>query len=437
MSGSYPSSLQDASNARTNNLDPSSPPNNTSDLANVPPTNAGRLHKPAETQSMEELKPASRRRRPSANEHVKHRRTRNGCYTCRARRVKVMDSSRSRRSPILLTLCIAKCDEIRPVCERWSHLPFSGTQRFNNAKLPAGCRKGSRECTYPESRSTPQPSSGSQRDQAPTAVDDSRSSSDANVSSEESTPIERRRKKSQFQKSGSSRLKTSQAKQISSNSQTRSSVEQPQESVEHVKHESSLSPSTETSSAPASGGWYEKLEKSSSVSTDISQEDRAWSHLSQDLQFYLEYHKTRLNYHHYFFKHDANHFLHSILVEHALQYDPLLYAVVGFAAFQLTVTRPDGKIQDFLGYYNRSVSLLRKSLVDNQKHTDATMLTILQLATFEVRWNSCLPSRADSVQRTIWATGSAYLAIRRLPLGCFWSYTRLTQLWRRRSAGKF
>lgn len=153
--------------------------------------------------------------------------------------------------------------------------------------------------------------------------------------------------------------------------------------MEQVKHESSLSPSTEASSATASARWFEKPEKSSSVSTDVSQEDRAWSHLSKDLQFYLEYHTTRLNYHHYFFKHDANHFLHNILVEHALRYDPLLYAVVGFAAFQVTVTRPEGKIQDFLGYYNKSVSLLRKSLVENQKHTDATMLTILQLATFE------------------------------------------------------
>lgn len=160
--------------------------------------------------------------------------------------------------------------------------------------------------------------------------------------------------------------------------------------MEHVRLESSLSPSTEASSAPTSARWSEKPEKSSSVSTDISQEDRAWSHLSQDLQFYLEYHTTHLNYHHYFFKHDANHFLHNTLVEHALQYDPLLYAVVGFAAFQLSVTRADGKIQDFLGYYNNSVSLLRKSLVENQKHTDATMLTILQLATFEVRWYSCL-----------------------------------------------
>lgn len=174
--------------------------------------------------------------------------------------------------------------------------------------------------------------------------------------------------------------------------------------MEQVKHESSLSPLTEASSAPASAGWSENPDKSSSVSTDVSQEDRIWSHLSPDLQFYLEYHTTRLTYHHYFFKHDANHFLHNILIEHALKYDPLLYAVVGFSAFQLTVTRADGKIQDFLGYYNKSVSLLRKSLVENQKHTDATMLTILQLATFEVRWTFLLPCRADNVQRITWAT---------------------------------
>lgn len=311
------------------------------------------------------------------------------------------------------------------------------TERCANAKLPIGCKKGSRECTYPEPRSTPKPSSGPKRDQASTAAEDSRSSSDDNDSSEESTPIERRRKRGELQKPRASSFKTSQSKQAPSKSQRPSLIEQPRPSVEQVKHESSMSPSTEASSAPASLGWYEKPEKSSSVSTDFSQEDRAWSHLSQDLKFYLEYHTTRLNYHHYFFKHDANHFLHNILVEHALQYDPLLYAVVGFAAFQFTVTRPDGKIQDFLGYYNKSVSLLRKSLVENQKHTDATMLTILQLATFEVRWICCLPSKADNVQRITWATGSAYLAIKKLPMGCFWNFTRLTRSWRQRCAGRF
>lgn len=32
----------------------------------------------------------SRRRHPPGSEHVKHRRTRSGCYTCRQRRVKVL-----------------------------------------------------------------------------------------------------------------------------------------------------------------------------------------------------------------------------------------------------------------------------------------------------------------------------------------------------------
>ena len=163
----------------------------------------------------------------------------------------------------------------------------------------------------------------------------------------------------------------------------KSVTEQPHPSIEQVKQEGGLSPTTDDPSTPVSVG-LDKAAKFSSVSTEPPQDSKPWSRLSPDLQYYLEYHKTRLTSHHWFFKHDANYFLHNILVEHALQYDPLLYAVVGFAAFHLTVTRPNGKIQDFLGYYNKSVSLLRKSLFKNEKHTDATMLTILQLATFEV-----------------------------------------------------
>ena len=293
------------------------------------------------------------------------------------------------------------------MCERRSHHSYSVLRDV--LTLSIGCKKGSRECTYPEPRPTPKSFAGSKSIQVPTAAVDSRSPSDGNDSSEESAAIVRRRTKSEVQQP------LSQSNQASLKSERPSPAEQPRQSVEHVKLESSLSPSTEVSSVPAS----EKPDKCSSVSKDTSHEDRAWSHLSQDLQFYLEYHITRLNYHHYFFKHDANHFLHNILVEHALQYTPLLYAVVGFAAFQSSVTRADGKIQDFLCYYNNSVSLLRTSLVQNQKHTDATMLTILQLATFEVRWTTYLPSRADNVQRITWAIGSAYLAIKKLPMACF------------------
>ena len=91
-----------------------------------------------------------------------------------------------------------------------------------------------------------------------------------------------------------------------------------------------------------------------------------------------------MTFHHYFFKHDASHFFRTLLIEQAIMYEPLLYAVTGFAAFHLTVKRIDGKMQDFLGYYNKSVSSLRESLASREPHTDATVLTVLQLATFEV-----------------------------------------------------
>lgn len=250
-----------------------------------------------------------------------------------------------------------------------------------------GCKKGSRECTYPEPRATPKTVSGSKRDQSRTAADDSQSLSDGEESEEQVPPAGRRRKQSATQNPGSSSKSSQQG--TPSNP-----VESPQASIEHVKLEGSLSPSTDASSVPTSAGW-ERPEKFSSASRETSQEDQLWSHLSPDLQFYLAYHRTELTYHHWFFKHDANHFLHHILIDQALSYDPLLYAVAGFAAYQWTVKQPNGKMQDFLRHYDKSVSLLLRSLQDNQKHTDATMLTILQLATFEVGHPLKDSTRAD------------------------------------------
>ena len=249
-----------------------------------------------------------------------------------------------------------------------------------------GCQKGSRDCTYPESRTTPSNSGASRREQSGTTAEDSELSPDEGNSPE--TPLiggrHGRSIKSEKPASISSKSpKGSYSSTTSTKGAATSPAEQPRPSIEKVKQETGLSPSTEGPSTPASTG-LDKAAKFSSVSTEPPQDTKPWSQLPPDLQYYLEYHKTHLTYHHWFFKHDANHFLHTILVDLALYYDPLLYAVVGFAAFQLTLTRPNGKIQDFLGYYNKSVSLLRKSLYNNERHTDATMLTILQLATFEV-----------------------------------------------------
>ena len=267
-----------------------------------------------------------------------------------------------------------------------------------------GCQKGSRDCTYPESRTTPSNSGTSKREQSGTTAEDSEPSPDEDNSAE--TPLIGGRHgqsiKSEKRASESSKSsKGSYSSTVSTKGTATSPAEQPRQSIEQVKQESGLSPSTEDPSTPASTG-LDKAAKFSSVSTEPPQDTKPWSQLPPDLQYYLEYHKTHLTYHHWFFKHDANHFLHTILVDLALHYDPLLYAVVGFAAFQLTLTRPNGKIQDFLGYYNKSVSLLRKSLYNNERHTDATMLTILQLATFEVCQSSRPRNLADNYVGLSW-----------------------------------
>lgn len=238
--------------------------------------------------------------------------------------------------------------------------------------------------TYPEPRSNPRPSSVLNQDQTQTAAcnDESCSEEGESVDADPSSKTSENTRPSLGHHR--SDFASSQQRPFSSKILVAIPFEQREASSEHLRSENSRSSSTDTSSAPASAG-LERPQKTSSVSTNVSQEDKSWSHLPQDLQYHLEYHLMHLNSHHYFFKHDANYFLHNTLLEQALLYDPLLYAVAGFAAFQMTVKNPVGRIQDFLIYYNKSVSLLRKSLAGGQAHTDATMLTILQLATFEVR----------------------------------------------------
>ena len=76
-------------------------------------------------------------------------------------------------------------------------------------------------------------------------------------------------------------------------------------------------------------------------------------------------------------------FIHTELIDLALTYEPLLYAVVAFAAYHHTLRQPDGQLTKFLSYYSKSLNLLMKSLVRGANPTEATLLTVLQLTTFE------------------------------------------------------
>lgn len=80
---------------------------------------------------------------------------------------------------------------------------------------------------------------------------------------------------------------------------------------------------------------------------------------------------------------DASDFLKTLFIEIALSNEALLYGVVGFSAFQRTLQNAEGKIEDFLQYYNQAVTLLLKSLRNGEQRTVGTILAILQLATIE------------------------------------------------------
>ncbi|KAL8902790.1 MAG: hypothetical protein Q9207_004380 [Kuettlingeria erythrocarpa] len=182
--------------------------------------------------------------------------------------------------------------------------------------------------------------------------------------------------------------KDSRSKRAASRRQRAESHKHPIPSVEETKQESEVrkSPETEESnslsayqSSPRGQHDWDNLTPESSMSS----EKLSFSHLPSDQRFYLEYLRNNVTHHHYFFRNNADYFIHNTLIEHALSCEPLLHAVIGFAAYHATLERSDGRIQDFLCYYNRSVSLLLKSLASGRKHTEAMLLTILQLATFE------------------------------------------------------
>lgn len=140
----------------------------------------------------------------------------------------------------------------------------------------------------------------------------------------------------------------------------------------------SVSTTTGSSATPASLQFSDLPLQTTDVPPD-------WSALPQDLQFYLNYFCENITHYHYSMVTDTGSFFRWSLPSIALRHEALLYAVVGFAAYHHTLRNPNGQIRDFLQYYNKSVTLLLGFLKKKEKHNIGTLLTILQLATIEVR----------------------------------------------------
>jgi hypothetical protein len=119
-----------------------------------------------------------------------------------------------------------------------------------------------------------------------------------------------------------------------------------------------------------------------------------WTFLPHELQFYLSYFYDNITHYHYCAVNDADDFFRSILPGLAIRNEALLFAVVGFSAYHHSMRNPNGRINEFLQYYSRSVTLLLDCLKKKEKYSIGTLLTILQLATIEVSSHS--PWQADA-----------------------------------------
>ncbi|KAH7328214.1 hypothetical protein B0I35DRAFT_403620 [Stachybotrys elegans] len=108
-----------------------------------------------------------------------------------------------------------------------------------------------------------------------------------------------------------------------------------------------------------------------------------FSHLPLQMQRHLNWFIDNITYHHYCLNLDGDNFFKDILPHVALTDEALLNALVGFSAYHTTLQDPDGKLEDFLQYYNRSVTLLLACLKRKERYSVGTLLTILQLATIE------------------------------------------------------
>lgn len=147
----------------------------------------------------------------------------------------------------------------------------------------------------------------------------------------------------------------------------------------------STSPSTEASSTVPPAVRQSLSRRSSAQTTKTAATTRNSSQMPKDVQFYLNYFKEHMTHHHYSLKRDSHNFLKGDFLNYAMKYEPLKYAVVGYAAYFHTISQPDGRMSTFLQFYNESVSRLRLSITKNKKQGLAMFLTILQLASIEVR----------------------------------------------------
>ncbi|KAG6008367.1 hypothetical protein E4U21_004571 [Claviceps maximensis] len=265
-------------------------------------------------------------------EHVKHRRTRSGCFMCRSRRIKD---------------------------KPWN---------VKSVDPQIGCKKGNRDCVYPDpptsksakskdGRSSPQRTSPKSPNEDDNGDDDDQDTKSQDAIMDEYEPVD------------SSPDRNSDHQR--SDCRTRGSFNQDfsrRESADSASQNANIklcpsSTSNDHCSAPG-------LALEPNIPTEGYVD---WSHLSPDYQHYLNHYVENITSFHYSISHDEEGFFGRVLPSLAVHHEPLLNAVVGFSAYHSTLRNPNGKLQEFLKYYNRSVTLLLESINNKQMDNVLTL----------------------------------------------------------------
>lgn len=242
-----------------------------------------------------------------------------------------------------------------------------------------GCRKGGRECEFPQSTSSSR--RGKQAEpRSPTEV----SKSDAKeLLSSSLEPIKDEDENEAPKPKAPRRPTLSNARTLSQQSLSRKQKYRQNHEVSPTLKDKQSPQSTTSSSERSRAETPASSLQAKAMSAEIQARQAKIKALKPDLQKYLEFQRDHMTHYHYFFKLDPYDFVHCEYIDLALSYEPLLYAAVGFAAYHHQLKRPNAKLSHFLGYHSKALSMLRKSLESHTQYTEAMMLTVLQLATFE------------------------------------------------------
>ncbi|KAF2763125.1 hypothetical protein EJ05DRAFT_495962 [Pseudovirgaria hyperparasitica] len=240
-------------------------------------------------------------------------------------------------------------------------------------KVIQRCKKGNRECVYPEP--TPAGKSGKSSKVKGFVENLSSGEEDVMVESNDGLPT--------IPDDGEEDVTVKPESAVDSKFSPESQSQSRENSYPpSLTADEGPSPSTENSGQPPSKRPVPSRQQSRQT-VKVTGDPEPDGEITSDMRFYLDYYKNNITCHHYAMKYDAEHFYTKTLLEMTQKNAALLYAIVGFAAYHHTLGKPNGKLAGFLKYYHESEVLgdwgNLKGHINAARHILTTLYTPVEM----------------------------------------------------------